>query len=108
MSGRGCNPMSPRLQPYVSQAATLCIPGCNPMSPRLQPCVSQAATLCLTGCNPMYPSLQPYVSSGGRACWVREVPVPTVPPTARVGKAARPSRSATSPEVRRGRVRVKG
>ena len=27
----GCNPMYPRLQPYVSQAATLCIPGCNPM-----------------------------------------------------------------------------
>ena len=23
----------PRLQPYVSQAATLCIPGCNPMYP---------------------------------------------------------------------------
>ena len=25
------------LQPYVSQAAALCIPGCNPMYPRLQP-----------------------------------------------------------------------
>ena len=24
--------MYPRLQPYASQAATLCIPGCNPMS----------------------------------------------------------------------------
>ena len=23
----GCNPMYPRLQPYVSQAATLCMPG---------------------------------------------------------------------------------
>ena len=29
---RAC-PSTPRLQPYVSQAATLCIPGCNPMSP---------------------------------------------------------------------------
>ena len=28
------NPMYPRLQPYVSQAATLCIAGCNPMYPR--------------------------------------------------------------------------
>ena len=27
----GCNPMYPWLQPYVSQAATPCIPGCNPM-----------------------------------------------------------------------------
>ena len=26
--------------------ATLCIPGCNPMYPRLQPYVSQAATQC--------------------------------------------------------------
>ena len=26
-----------RLQPYVSQAATVCIPGCNRMYPRLQP-----------------------------------------------------------------------
>ena len=31
----------PRLQPYVSQAATLCLPGCNPMYPRLQPYVSR-------------------------------------------------------------------
>jgi hypothetical protein len=29
----GCSPMYPRLQPYVSQAATLCSPGCNPMYP---------------------------------------------------------------------------
>jgi len=33
----GCNPMHPRLQPYVLQAATLLIPGCNPTDPRLQP-----------------------------------------------------------------------
>ena len=36
------SPTYPRLQPYVSQAATLCIPGCNPMYPRLQPYASQA------------------------------------------------------------------
>ena len=40
---------SGRLQPYVSQAATLCIPGCNPMYPRPQPCASQAATLRIPG-----------------------------------------------------------
>ena len=45
--------MYPRLQPYVSEAATLCIPGCNPMCQRLQPYVSQAATLGIRGCNPM-------------------------------------------------------
>ena len=37
------------LQPYVSQAATLCIPGCNPMYPRLQPYVSQLAWRSLAG-----------------------------------------------------------
>ena len=30
-----------RLQPYVSRAATVCIPGCNPMYPGLQPYVSR-------------------------------------------------------------------
>ena len=34
-----------RLQPYVSQAATLRIPGCNPTHPRLQPYVSQACAI---------------------------------------------------------------
>ena len=45
--------MCPRLHPYVPQAATLCGPGCNPMWPRLQPYVAQvvpayyvAFTLC--------------------------------------------------------------
>ena len=28
--------MHSRLQPYVSQAATLCVPGCNPTCPRQQ------------------------------------------------------------------------
>ena len=28
-----CNSAYPGLQPYVSRAATLCIPGCNPMYP---------------------------------------------------------------------------
>ena len=35
-------PVYPRLQPYASQAATVCTPGCNRMHPRLQPYVSQA------------------------------------------------------------------
>ena len=30
--------LQPRLQPYATQAATLCHPGCNPMPPRRQPC----------------------------------------------------------------------
>eukprot|EP00964_Phaeocystis_antarctica_P108526 scaffold73098_cov45-Phaeocystis_antarctica.AAC.2 len=54
--------MSPRLQPYVSQAATVCAPGCNRMCPRLPPYVPQAATVCVTGCNRMCHRLQPYVS----------------------------------------------
>ena len=41
--GEGCNPMYPKLQPYASQAATLCTPGCNPMYPRLQPHVQVCA-----------------------------------------------------------------
>ena len=51
--------MHPRLQAYVSQAASLRVPGCHPASPRLQPYVSQAATLRLPGCNPTCPRLQP-------------------------------------------------
>ena len=51
-----------RLQPYGTQAATLCVSGCNPMSGRLQPYVRQAATLCVPGCNPMSRRLQPPVS----------------------------------------------
>jgi hypothetical protein len=79
-----------RLQPYASQAATVCISGCNRVSRRLQPCVSQAATVrsaglqhaeqrdkgvgeacvevsqaatvCIAGCNRVYRRLQPCVS----------------------------------------------
>ena len=36
-------------RPRKSSPATLCIPGCNHVYPRLQPCVSQAATMCISG-----------------------------------------------------------
>ena len=36
------------------------------MYPRLQPYVPQAATLCILSCNPMYPGLQPYVYGTAR------------------------------------------
>ena len=39
---RGCNPMQQRLQPYATEAATLCNRGCNHM----QPYATEAATLC--------------------------------------------------------------
>ena len=42
-----------RLQPYVTEAATLCGGGCNPMQRRLQPHATEAATPCDGGCNPM-------------------------------------------------------
>ena len=37
--------MCSRLQPYVTQGATLCAPGCNPVPPGLQPYVTQAFEL---------------------------------------------------------------
>jgi hypothetical protein len=44
------NPSRPaRVGGTAREAATVCDPGCNPMYPRLQPYVSQAATLCIPG-----------------------------------------------------------
>ena len=54
--GPSCNPMQCSLQTYLPQAAAPRVPGCNPihpgcnpMHPRLQPYASQAATLCISG-----------------------------------------------------------
>ena len=58
--------LCPRLQPYVSPPATLRVPACNPMCPRLQPYVP--------ACNPMCPSLQPYVSSLHLCCFYPGTP----------------------------------
>ena len=81
-----------RLQPYVTEAATVCNRGCNRMyrgccssskarcawrvlaslvpSCKLSSCLAslgvKAATLCIPGCNPMHPRLQPYLT-GRRA-----------------------------------------
>jgi hypothetical protein len=43
--GEGCSTMCHRLQPYVTEAATLCDGGCNPVRRRLQPYVEEAGTL---------------------------------------------------------------
>ena len=48
-STRGpCNPTCARLQPYVGEAATLCVRGCNPMCARLQP-VCARLQACVSG-----------------------------------------------------------
>ena len=40
-----------RPQPYVLQAATLCVAGCDPMCCRLRPCVLEAATHVASACS---------------------------------------------------------
>ena len=44
--------MRRRLQPYATEAATVCDGGCKPMHARLQPYVWEAAALCVGGCSP--------------------------------------------------------
>ena len=39
-----CNHRQPRLQPYVTEAATIGSRGCNPMRPKLQLYVIEAAS----------------------------------------------------------------
>ena len=48
-----------------ARPATLCAPGCNPMRPRLQPYVPDAATLCAWRCAPRPPTCAPGSTSSG-------------------------------------------
>ena len=71
LANHGLQPHTPRLQRYVSQAATMCLPGCNPMY--LQARISASTTasrLTSTHCaqdsnpqpSPYSPRLQPQAS----------------------------------------------
>ena len=60
--------MHPRLRPYASEAAAVCIRGCSRMHPRLRPYASEAAAVCTRGCSRMHPRLQPYASEAAAVC----------------------------------------
>ena len=71
LANHGLQPRAPRLQPNVSQAATLCLPGCNPMYLQARTSASTTASrLTSTHCaqtltpqpSPYSPRLQPQPS----------------------------------------------
>ena len=71
LANHGLQPHTPRLQPYVSQATTVCFPGCNPMYLQARTSASTTAsrltsTHCAQNSNPQSspysPRLQPQPS----------------------------------------------